>query len=161
MTTWVFGQASGERNPIPGHGLPYLSATDDTLGSTALSRTWQPWQPGLPMWSPDGKSPLMITFSGSPATLRLAGEIDESNYPDLIRVLSATATAEAGGRRLDVDMTDVAYCDLAGLRALVSLAVPGVRHVVLRQLAEPLRAALRILGWDATPGLSVAGPPPG
>ncbi len=56
-------------------------------------------------------------------------------------------------------MADVAYCDLAGLPAVLSLAAaPGVRQVVLRHLPGPLHAVLRILGWDAMPGVSMDRP---
>src|ERR1039457_7141296 len=68
---------------------------------------WRSWDtrtgPGAPA---DGKSPLLITSTRPPATLRLAGEIDESNYLDLTGALAATAASGEG--RLEVDMAGVA-----------------------------------------------------
>ena len=96
-------------------------------------------------------------FAQPPPILRLAGEIDESNYPDLTGVLAVTAAR--GDGRLELDLADVTYCDLAGLRAILSLAdAPGVRQVRLRHLPEPLSGVLRILGWDTRPGLCLDGP---
>jgi ABC-type transporter Mla MlaB component len=61
-----------------------------------------------------------------------------------------------------LDLADVSYCDLAGLRAIVRLANPGGagtgRPVVLHKVPEQLRAVLAIIGWDAISGLTVADP---
>jgi ABC-type transporter Mla MlaB component len=66
--------------------------------------------------------------------------------------------ATAGERRVRVDLAGVEHCDLAGLRAMISLAYTGdgrvsLEQVVLAHLPGSLRTALRILGWDAAPGL--------
>jgi ABC-type transporter Mla MlaB component len=115
----------------------------------------------------EAESPLRVAFTRPPPTLRLAGEIDESTYAELCGVLAlAVATGE---RQLRVDLGDVEYCDLAGLRAIVSLApvdstdcvdagsavVARVEQLVLRHVPAQLQDVIRILGWDARPGLFV------
>jgi anti-anti-sigma regulatory factor len=102
-------------------------------------------------------SPLRAAYTSSPPTLFLAGEIDESTYPDLLDVLDLAAATSH--HRLQVDMAEVVYCDLAGLRAIISLAPAGrpgsasVDQLVIRHLSDQLRTVIRVLGWDTTPGL--------
>lgn len=107
----------------------------------------------------DGSSPLQVSLTRSPLTVRLAGEIDEQTYCDLTKVLETVAAT--GERTIRIDLADVTYCDLAGLRAIIVLAGaredgrPGVEQLVLAHLPSSLRAVLRILAWDTTPGLMV------
>jgi hypothetical protein len=64
---------------------------------------------------------LRITKSESLPGLILAGEIDESSYPVLVQSLAALDP----DRDVHVDLSGVAYCDLAGLRAIVCAGGPG------------------------------------
>jgi anti-anti-sigma regulatory factor len=111
-----------------------------------------------------GSGPLQAAFTAPPPTLQLAGDIDESTYPDLTRILARTAAA--GARRIHIDLAHVEYCDVAGLRAMISLARgPGEEHaavgeIVFTHLPGPLEQVLRILGWDAAPGVTLDGPAP-
>ena len=83
--------------------------------------------------------------------------IDESTYPVLRRAL-AKATM-AGDVAIRVDMAEVEFCDLAGLRMIVSAAGPGGQdraaagQVVIAGLPTPLTDLMHILGWDAAPGV--------
>lgn len=103
------------------------------------------------------QSPLAAAFTRPPAVLRLAGVIDESTYPVLRRAL-AKATM-AGDDAIQVDMAEVEFCDLAGLRMIVSVAGPrrldraGADQVVIADLPVPLTDLMHILGWDAAPGV--------
>jgi anti-anti-sigma factor len=103
------------------------------------------------------QSPLAASFTRPPATLRLAGVIDESTYPVLRRALAKAAMAGDGTIR--VDMAGVEFCDLAGLRMIVSVAGPGGQNravagqVVIADLSTPLTDLMHILGWDAVPGV--------
>jgi len=100
---------------------------------------------------------LRISRGPGPGLL-LAGEIDEDTYPALEAVLAAFA---AGAADVHLDLAGVAYCDLAGLRAMVRLAgaqAGGGRRVVLRNLPPDLRAVLEVVGWDSTPGLVIDPP---
>jgi len=104
---------------------------------------------------------LRITRSGSPPIVALAGEIDESTYPGLVGALE---TAADGHNEIHFDFAQVAYCDLAGLRAII--CVTGADHdgkgsrrrVVLHRLSPELETVLRIVGWDGTPGLALNEP---
>lgn len=102
---------------------------------------------------------MRVTRTADPAGLAIAGEIDESTYPAL---LGALRELPAAPPNVHLDLADVSYCDLAGLRAIVRLASPGGggtgRPVVLHKVPEQLRAVLEIVGWDTIPGLSVAEP---
>jgi ABC-type transporter Mla MlaB component len=106
-----------------------------------------------------GDGVLRITRTADPPGLAIAGEIDESTYPVLLAVLRELPGAPP---EVHLDLADVSYCDLAGLRAIVRLASPGGaspgRPVVLHKVPEQLRAVLEIIGWDAVPGLSLAEP---
>lgn len=103
------------------------------------------------------QSPLMASFTRPPATLRLAGVIDESTYPVLRRALAKAAMA--GDDAIRVDMAGVEFCDLAGLRMIVSAAGPGGQNraaagrVVIADLSTPLSDLMHILGWDTAPGV--------
>jgi anti-anti-sigma regulatory factor len=103
------------------------------------------------------QSPLVASFTRPPATLRLAGVIDESTYPVLRRALAKAAMAGDGAVR--VDMAGVEFCDLGGLRMIVSVAGPSgptraaAGQVVIAGLPTPLSDLMHILGWDAAPGV--------
>jgi hypothetical protein len=105
---------------------------------------------------------LRITRSAGLPGLILAGEIDESSYPVLVRSLAALGS----GRDVHVDLGGVDYCDLAGLRAIICARGPGDAapggglasglaggRVVLHAVPGRLRRILQILGWDAMPGV--------
>ena len=102
---------------------------------------------------------LRITCTADPPGLAIAGEIDESTYPALLAALQELPDTPP---EVHLDLADVSYCDLAGLRAIVRLASPAGagpgRPVVLHKVPEQLRAVLEIIGWDAVPGLTVAEP---
>jgi anti-sigma B factor antagonist len=110
---------------------------------------------------PAGSSQLHAVFTSPPPTLHLAGDIDESSFPDLTEILAHTAAA--GASRIHLDLADVEYCDVAGLRAIISLASgrgedrAPVDEIVFTHLPGPLQRVLRILGWDAAPGVRLDG----
>ncbi len=102
---------------------------------------------------------MRVTRTADPPGLAIAGEIDESTY---LALLGALRELPDTPPEIHLDLADVSYCDLAGLRAIVRLASPGGgstgRPVVLHKMPEQLRAVLEIIGWDAIPGLTVAEP---
>ena len=105
-------------------------------------------------------------MNGDRPELVLAGEIDEFSCPDLKATLAHMVSAVHGD--IHIDLGEVKYCDIAGLRAIVcAIASPGEappgRRVVLHSVPPQLRKVLRILGWDALPAVVVdeAGPPRG
>ena len=106
--------------------------------------------------SDDGQ--LRITRPAGEPWLFVAGEIDEYSYKSLIRTLASVARDPG---EIHIDLADVEYCDVAGLRAFVVLAAAPCRdhagpRVVLHQVPPRLVNVLHILGWDATSGLTIA-----
>jgi ABC-type transporter Mla MlaB component len=97
---------------------------------------------------------LRLARTDHPPGLVIAGEVDEAGYPALVAALAAVGDLA----EIHVDMTQLSYCDLAGLRAIVLLADTGPggpRPVVLHQIPPRLLTVLRIVGWDVTPGLTI------
>jgi ABC-type transporter Mla MlaB component len=106
--------------------------------------------------------PVRAAADDSPAPLFVvSGEIDESTDRDLIRGLRA---AMSGYPEVHLDLAQVTFCDIAGLRGLVSLADPGTsgsaggRRLVLHNLPATLRTLMAILGWDQAPEISIDPP---
>ncbi len=105
------------------------------------------------------QSPLRVSFTHPPALLRVAGVIDESTFDVFRRAL--VKAGMAGDRDLRVDLAGVEFCDLAGLRSIMSLAQPSgtghaaVEQVTIAHLPGHLTEIMHILGWDSTPGVIV------
>lgn len=101
---------------------------------------------------------LRITRLRDEPWLFVAGEIDEHSYKSLIRVLASVARDPS---EIHIDLADLEYCDVAGLRAFIVLAAAPRRdqasmRVVLHHVPPYLVNVLHILGWDATSGLTIA-----
>jgi len=96
----------------------------------------------------DDAAPRIIP-TRMPHGLATGGEIDESSYPALVSALEGFA-GESGD--IYVHLACMAYCGLVGLTR-VSLSGHGARRVVLHGVPPHLKAMLRILAWDCTPGL--------
>jgi ABC-type transporter Mla MlaB component len=113
---------------------------------------------------------LRITGTTNPPGLAITGEIDESGYAALLNALRAVADGQA---EVHLSLGGVRYCDLAGLRAIVCVTgasgceeggngyCAGARAVVLHEVPAQLITVLRIVGWDATPGLILDPPEAG
>jgi len=105
------------------------------------------------------QSPLRVSFTHPPARLHVAGVVDESTFAMFRRAL--VKAAMAGDRDLCVDLAGVEFCDLAGLRSIISLAEPSgtghaaVEQVTIAHLPDHLTEIMHILGWDTTPGVVV------
>jgi len=83
-----------------------------------------------------------------PETLRLAGDLDFENVAGLLDYLDANVHGP-----LRVDLADVAFADVAGMRAL-----RGSRHqqLMIADASEAVRRLVGLLGWDTDPGVLVA-----
>src|ERR1700683_4316852 len=90
---------------------------------------------------------LRITWTGNPLVVAIAGEIDESTFPALIRRLSDLAD---GQREICVNLAGLTFCDVVGLRAIVRLTGAGSgqsgRRLVLQEVPQHLMKLLQILG---------------
>jgi anti-anti-sigma regulatory factor len=100
---------------------------------------------------------LRFIRTGRPAGLVIAGDIDEFSHDALVSAL-AELTEVSGD--IHLDLAGVEYCDLAGLRSMVTLAASGAgrgggTRVVLHAVPPQLRTALRIVGWEDAPGLVI------
>jgi anti-anti-sigma factor len=97
---------------------------------------------------------LRVERSDDPPGLRLAGEVDAANVEALAELLSRAALA---GGELHVDIAEVLFCDLGGLRALVrALQESPHCRMVVHGMPGHLRRALHIAGWAELPGLALA-----
>lgn len=105
---------------------------------------------------------LQVIWAGRPPVVLIAGEIDPPRYPGLVSTLDGLADHEGD---VYVNLAELVFCDLAGLRAILRLTRTGRadedhgrRRLVLHEVPPHLRRMLEILGWDATPGLIVNEP---
>jgi anti-anti-sigma regulatory factor len=105
------------------------------------------------------QSPLLITFTRPPATLWLSGVIDESTYEFLSRSLARVG--QSPEHVLFIDMSRVEFCDVAGLRAIISLGTRpgGPQQVTLLGVPAETRTLMHILGWHTAPGVTLTEPP--
>jgi anti-anti-sigma factor len=86
-----------------------------------------------------------------PAGLAIDGEIDEDTYPALVHQLDEAAQDRD---EVQIDLSAVEYCDLAGLRAIIRLATAD-RKLILHGVPAHLLNLLSILGWDQTSSLVI------
>jgi anti-anti-sigma factor len=97
---------------------------------------------------------LRVTRTLHPPTLSLTGEIDQWNARSVARGLQAALEREGD---VHLDLSGVAFCDVEGIRALVTTAegLSDGRHVVIHGLPAQLRKVIRLVGWDSHPALVI------
>lgn len=98
-----------------------------------------------------------VTRTAAPDGLRLTGEIDASNA-HLVR----DALAEFGARRggsLHIDLSELLFCDVSGIRAIVSYAesLGHDRRLVLHGLPVQIEKVMNAVGWSELAGLEFCG----
>ncbi|MFI6511982.1 MEDS domain-containing protein [Streptosporangium sp. NPDC050855] len=103
----------------------------------------------------DGR--LRITPGSAPSgapLLRVAGIVDQDNIAALRTALEALLR-DGPDDDVRLDMADLEFIDVAGLRDLASTAalLPRGRHLRMLNLAPMLGEVVRLVGWDRTPGL--------
>ena len=97
---------------------------------------------------------LVVLRTASPPGIRLEGEIDASNSN---AVSSAVAAAVGLEGDVHVDVSNLLFCDISGIRELVSAAqamVPG-RRLLLHGMPALLETVIRVVGWSRMPTLVV------
>ncbi|GGL29664.1 STAS domain-containing protein [Planomonospora parontospora] len=77
--------------------------------------------------------------------LRLSGQIDAGNSAVLARVLSGHGACDAG---TVIDVGQVSFIDVSGLRALLTCARPASHRVRLGDVPPHVQRLLTLLGWD-------------
>jgi anti-anti-sigma factor len=100
---------------------------------------------------------LLIRRTSTPEGLRITGVIDLFNVEAFARTLNA---ALAGEGDLHVDLSRLEFCDVSGIRVLVSAAerVGGRRRLFLHGLPLQLRTVMTVVGWADLPGLVIDEP---
>jgi anti-anti-sigma regulatory factor len=79
--------------------------------------------------------------------LRLAGELDFDDAPLLSEVLRA-----CGRRSLALDLADLHFVDVAGMRGLRGRR--GERSIAIVAASEAVRRLSGLMGWDRDPGVA-------
>jgi len=100
---------------------------------------------------------LVIRRTTAPDGLRITGVIDLFNVDSFSRTLNASLAGEGD---LHVDLARLEFCDVSGIRVLVSAAerVAGRRRLVLHGLPPQLRTVMTVVGWADLPGLVIDQP---
>jgi anti-anti-sigma factor len=95
-----------------------------------------------------------LVIQRTSAGLRVSGVIDNYNVDSFSRSLNASLEGEGD---LDVDLSELEFCDVSGIRALVRAAecLDGQRRLVLHGLPQQLRTVMTLVGWTDMPGLVI------
>ncbi|MFA1551027.1 STAS domain-containing protein [Actinomadura chokoriensis] len=99
---------------------------------------------------------LHVAAATSSPWLRMSGEIDVSNAPGVASALRAAQARVSGD--VHVDLAALAFMDIAGLRAFTAAAraLQGDgRLLVLHTVSPHIDRLFRLIGWHATPGLTI------
>src|SRR6476646_9569269 len=97
---------------------------------------------------------LVIRRTYAPPGLSVSGAIDVLNVDALAETLVRSLQ---GAGDLRVDLHYLEFCDVSGIRALVS-AAKGVHEghrLVLTGLPPQLRNVMNLVGWNDLPGLVI------
>jgi anti-anti-sigma factor len=97
---------------------------------------------------------VVIRRTTTPVGLMVAGEIDISNSSSVTDLLRKGFRA---GDAPHLDLSRVSFCDISGIRALVSLAreLGPSRCLLLHGLPPQLETVLKVTGWADLPGLEL------
>jgi ABC-type transporter Mla MlaB component len=101
-----------------------------------------------PLATMDPTGALAAARVHPPETLRLAGDLAFENVAGLRDYLDANVHGP-----LRVDLADVTFADVAGMRALRG---GGPHQLTIADASEPVRRLVGLLGWDTDPGVLVA-----
>jgi anti-anti-sigma regulatory factor len=97
---------------------------------------------------------LVIRHTEAPNGLSFTGVIDLFNVDSVAESLNSALDGEGD---LHIDVSRLEFCDVSGIRALVSAAesVGGRRRLVLHGLPPQLRTVMTVVGWTDLPGLVI------
>ncbi|MFB9719388.1 MEDS domain-containing protein [Planobispora longispora] len=106
------------------------------------------------------EGPLRVIPSFDPAgsrVLRVAGAIDHDSATAWSAALRGAIGGNGLGGDLQIDMSELEFIDVAGLRALVRTAgeLEDGRRLRVTRLAPRLNEIVRLVGWDQTTGLII------
>ncbi len=138
----VPGGISVRMSDIP---LPHVSS------EIAAAADAQPRRHSVP---DDGS--LRFTWEARPPRLVLAGDIDLNSHTALIAALTL-ATAAGGTGQVHIDMAQVQFCDVAGLRIILGGGdgqQPAAGQARLHNLPPHVHKLLNLLAGDSAPALA-------
>ena len=106
----------------------------------------------LPIEPEDGQ--LRISRDPEEGWLRISGEIDAWNVEAVREALQA---AHGAGGDLHIDVSQLLFCDVTGIRAIAATAInlEAGRRVVLHGLDPQLQKVFGVIGWGGIPGLVI------
>ena len=89
--------------------------------------------------------------------LSVSGVIDHYNVDSFARSLTSSLD---GVGDLNIDLSELEFCDVSGIRALVRAAecLNDGRRMVLHGLPPQLQTVMTVVGWTDLPGLVIAEP---
>ena len=98
---------------------------------------------------------LAIKRTSSPSGLTLAGAIDYFNVDAVAQTLALVLD---GGGDMHIDLSRLEFCDVSGIRALVTIAegLNGRGRLLLHGLPEGLQNVLTVVGWTDLPSLVIS-----
>jgi anti-anti-sigma factor len=133
--------------------LRALSADSQALTGPAGEASWRT-EPNSTETTIFDDGMLQIGRSDEQRTLALRGEIDLSNAERVSAAL--TQEAQRGGD-LDLDLSGVLFCDLAGLRAILqaSMGLADGHRLILQGMPAALHKTMEIAGWAPGPRLTI------
>jgi anti-anti-sigma regulatory factor len=99
---------------------------------------------------------LRITLLPHAPGFRVEGTVDASSRSGLAAALAAVPQANVN---VHVDLSGVEFIDMEGLRLIVRAArdLAEGRLLVLDRVPSYVRALIRAVNWDVTPGLRFGG----
>lgn len=106
----------------------------------------------LPIEQEDAQ--LRIWRNPDTAWLRISGEIDASNV-EAVKEALQVAHREPGD--LNLEVSQLLFCDVTGIRAIVAAAaqLEDGRRMVLHGLDPQLQKVFRVVGWGGMPNLVI------
>jgi anti-anti-sigma factor len=95
-----------------------------------------------------------LVIMRTPGGLSISGVIDNYNVDSFFRSLNASLGREGD---VNVDLSELEFCDVSGIRALVRAAecLDSGRRLVLHGLPQQLRTVIKLVGWTDLPGLVI------
>ncbi|HVC75891.1 MAG TPA: STAS domain-containing protein [Candidatus Micrarchaeaceae archaeon] len=97
---------------------------------------------------------VVISRTDAPAGLSACGAIDVFNADAFAQILAAGLDGEGD---LSIDLHSLEFCDVSGIRALVTAAkgLNDGRRMVVHGLPAQLRNVMTLVGWSDLPGLVI------
>ena len=95
---------------------------------------------------------MNVVTTLSPAGLKLTGEIDAANAYLVGWALREHAPASGS---MHVDLGELSFCDVSGIREIVSYAetLDGDHRLVLHGVPLQIEKVMNVMGWAELPGL--------